>query len=151
MLRKRLAALTVGALILGGTAAAVPLIASGGVAGASAGTHKVGSFQNFGSNFEGKAKIKYTCSGTTGVYSLKITELNVVDASGHSHVDGDLTLTIFTGAQNMASITQNSTDGLWGTVTAGTIPPSECQSGLNVEIFDHATGGSGFDFFGVLS
>jgi len=156
MLRKRLAVLTVSAIVLAGAAVATPLLVGGGVAGAVAGTHTASQFTNGAAKFtiEGKASVKFTCSATTGVFSLKIRNLNVVDFSGHSYVDDDTTLDVSVGLSSAttASITQNTVTGLWQTTIAGVLQyRSDCQSGNNVDIVDDLTGGSGIELYGPLS
>ncbi len=143
MLRRRIAVLVLTALVLSGTATMVPLVAGGGPAGASAGTHKAGSF--ISTLVEGKAKLKFDCSSATGVYSLKVTNFNVVDSTGHSYVDGDTNVVVMVWASYtdrdylyQATLSQNST-GLWGTTSAGTMQSSYCQSGNALVIVDHAT------------
>lgn len=156
MLRKRLALLTLSALMMGGTATAVPVVVGGSsVAGASSGTHKAGSFSDDGIVFEGKARIRYECSGNSGAYTLKITNLNVVDSTGHSYVDGDTDLAVNVQSNTtrdfgIAFIAQNTVDGLWGTTAAGTIPVGACQSGAVVSILD-PTSGTGIAFQATLS
>lgn len=139
MFRRRLAVLTVSALILGCTASAVPVLAGGGVASAGGGTHKAGSFTALGVVVEGKVKVKFSCSEITGVTSLVITNLNVVDANGHSWTEffpvAPMALSMNLGGFYYLPVTQESS-GLWGTTSAASIPPSSCVSGAQVVIRD---------------
>jgi hypothetical protein len=157
MLRKRLAVVTVSAIVLGGAAVATPLLVSGGVAGAVLGTtHTASVFTNGAAKFtiEGKASVRFTCSATTGVFSLKVRNLNVVDFSGRSYVDDDTTLDVSVGISSAttASITQNTVTGLWQTTIAGVLQhTTDCQSGSNVDVVDDLTGGSGIELYGPMS
>ena len=135
MIRKRLAVLTVSALMLGGAGLATPLLLGGGVASASSGNHKA-TLANLGTDVEGKAKVKFVCSAVSGIYNLTATNLNVVDGTGTSAISKGAVLNFFTESSvTELPLTQNSW-GLWGVTAGGIMPLGDCQSGQQVGLLD---------------
>jgi hypothetical protein len=161
MIRRRIAKLAVSALVLGGAMTAGPLIAGGGVAGASSGTHRLTGVVSDGTTYQGPhLRFNFSCSSNTGIYTLRVSNINVVDAAGNSFISGGNTnLTLLYDVYNFGSsqvtvpLTQTVKNGLWQVRFAGVIPTGDCVSGQLVVLADiFLTQGPGhFNVSGTLS
>ncbi len=97
--------------------------------------------------YESKAKAKFTCSSTTGTFTLTASGIQVIGSNhltpwdttlttGHSYwisfwVDG-----YFAGSPDALALTQNPTTGLYGGTTTGYLDSaSECASGNPLLVF----------------
>ena len=102
------------------------------------------------------AKAKFTCSATTGDYTLTIPSVNIVDYTGSSFIAEGLNTTNaliveFDGDQDIdVPMTQNTTNGLFQVDTTGTMYAPFCGSGESVEVFDTLTVGMKFLFYATL-
>jgi hypothetical protein len=79
---------------------------------------------------EGLAKVAFSCSSTTGAATLKLTNVQVIDESAASTWP---TYGMFYSVgthSGTTTLTQNSTNGLFGVTAKFTIDPSQCASGV---------------------
>jgi hypothetical protein len=157
--RKHLVALTVSAIVLVGSAVAAPLVFSGGVAGASRGTHHWIQTSNNSTYPESRVKIKFKCTSTS--VSLTITKVNLVNSAGQSFVqNGDLSIDVTVDPSDVppmqvTQLTQNPSTDLWQ--ASGANHALACASGETVTFgneISHSpfpTMGNSFHFIGTLS
>jgi hypothetical protein len=144
MLLKRLAVLMVSGAVVGGVLAAVPQLTAAGTAGPVDNNHHwIGTLRNASSDIENAVKVKLTCSGSTGAYSLAVSNVNMVNGSGTSFAgsSGDTALVLFEPATNLlASIPmkQNATTGLWQANSIGVMAVGDCTRGLPLILIDRA-------------
>jgi hypothetical protein len=114
---------------------AVPLLVTGGTAYAHSTTYRLDNFSNFSNDVETSMKAKFTCSATTGAYTLTIPSVNVVDSSGNSFVTARLNTTNalivqFDGDQDIdVPMTQNTTNGLFQVDASDFMYAPFCGSG----------------------
>jgi hypothetical protein len=143
MLLKRLAILVVSAAVVGGALTAIPQHFAAGTGPADNNHHWIGTLRNASSDIENAVKVKLTCSGGTGAYSLAVSNVNMVNGSGTSFAgpSGDTALVLFEPASNfLASIPmkQNATTGLWQANSIGVMAVGDCTRGLPLILIDRA-------------
>jgi hypothetical protein len=156
MSKRHVATMACSILLLAAVSTAVPLLVTGGTAYAHSTTYKVSAFGNLSNYVETPAKAKFTCSATTGDYTLTIPSVNIVDDTGSALIAEGLNttnaLTVeFNGDQDIyVPMTQNTTNGLFQVDATGTMYAPFCGSGESVEIFDTLTVGMKFAFYATL-
>lgn len=144
MVRKRRVALTLIALVLGGALTAVPPLTPGGTAGAISNSHHwIDTSRTSSLDIENAVKVKLTCSGVTGAYSLVVSGVNMVNGSGASFAgpSGDTALVLYQPATNFIakiSMNQSTTNGLWQANSIGVMAASDCTRGLPLILIDDA-------------
>jgi hypothetical protein len=144
MLRKRHVALTLSAFVLGSALTAVPLLTAGGTAVAISGSHYwIDIARSSSLDTENAVKVKLTCSGITGAYSLVVSNVNMVNGSGTSFAgpSGDTALVLYEPATTFTatiSMNQSTTNGLWQANSIGVMAASDCTRGLPLILIDHA-------------
>jgi hypothetical protein len=156
MSKLRVATMACSVLLLAAVSTAVPLLVTGGTAYAHSTTYKVNKFTNYSSDVETTAMARFTCSATTGDYTLTIPSVNVVDSTGTSFVasglnTSDALIVQFEGDQDIdVPIAQNTTNGLFKVDTTGSMYAPFCGSGESVEVFDALTAGDKMLFYATL-
>ena len=86
MSKLRVATMACSVLLLAAVSTVVPLLLTGGTAYAHGTTYKVNKFTNYSNDVETTAMAKFSCSATTGAYTLTIPSVNIVDSTGSSFV-----------------------------------------------------------------
>jgi hypothetical protein len=144
MVRKRRVALIPIALVLGGALTAVPPLTAGGTAGAISNSHHwIDTSRTSSLDIENAVKVKLTCSGISGAYSLVVSGINMVNGSGVSFAgpSGDTALVLYQPATNFIakiSTNQSTTNGLWEANSIGVMAASDCTRGLPLILMNHA-------------
>jgi hypothetical protein len=153
---KRVATMVCSILLLAAVSTAVPLLVTGGTAYAHGTSYKADKFGNFSNDVETTRMARFTCSATTGAYTLTIPSVNIVDSTGASFISAGLNssnalIVQFEGDQNIdVPMTQNTTNGLFQVDTSGTMYAPFCGSGESVEVFDALTAGEKFLIYDTL-
>jgi hypothetical protein len=157
-MKRRLVVAVVSVLTVASAITSVQVFGPGHTALAKGTKHKVGLFIDYSTIVERAVKITFSCTSTTGAYSLAVSNINVVDATGKSLISVGLTpsdalyLQLANGDQDLTiPMTQNSTTGLWQVKSTGFIYSGFCSSGTNVQLQDELTEGGDLNFGGPLS
>ncbi len=121
-------------------------------AGALGTTHKLNSPSKvMVSSIPEKLSWSFSCNDATGVATLKISNLNVLDHTGHiagSFPNFTVEVASNTAEQNpRLSLSQNSSNGLFGITASWVLAEAgHCSTGAVVEVGN----GGGFGFYGYL-
>jgi hypothetical protein len=156
MSKPRVATMVCSVLLLAAVSTVVPLLVSGGTAYAHGTTYKVNKFGTFSNDVETTMMAKFTCSSSTGAYTLTIPSVNIVDSTGSSFIAEGLNtsnalIVEFNGDQDIdVPMTQNTTNGLFQVDATGSMYAPFCGTGESVEVLDALTGGLKFLFYGSL-
>jgi uncharacterized membrane protein len=156
MSKLRVATMVCSVLLLAAVSTAVPLLLTGGTAYAHGTTYKVNKFANYSNDVETTAMAKFTCSATTGAYTLTIPSVNIVDSTGSSFITAGLNtsnalIVQFDGDQDIdVPMTQNTKNGLFQVDATDSMYAPFCGSGQSIEVFDALTIGEKFLFYATL-
>jgi hypothetical protein len=142
------AVIVIGISALASAAVVVPPL-SVSSADATSTVHTLQILNNGSTDVENSVHVRFTChalAGTGGVgrFSLKVTNINLVDGNGASFVRADDVLLDVSfqpppfSTTDEFSMQQNATNGLWELpiVTDGIIANSNCVSGQYIAIYD---------------
>ncbi|HXW34145.1 MAG TPA: hypothetical protein VEJ87_06155 [Acidimicrobiales bacterium] len=157
MINKRLITVALSLLVISGASTSGVILATGGVAGAHGNTYKADHFTNYSSFVENAVKTEFSCSASTGDYTLTMSNINVDSSSGQSFVAADLNtsnslvLQFNGGEQDLyAPMNENSTNGLFQVDATGTMYAPFCELSGSVEVFDALTEGGDLLFYDTL-
>jgi hypothetical protein len=157
----KIAALVAPLLLLGGFS-----LLGAQNAGAASANHKVQFSGNHLGPFtlkraiETKAKVKYTCNATTGVYNIKVKNFSEIGGDGTLLVgsqSGDpnrLTIEVNTHEVFEIVLTQNPATELFDANPTGILPTlGDCHTGASLEVNAVNSGDDGlaYDAVGALS